>query len=271
MGATTSGDGPPYLIEDPDTVVDAHALIDDDATLAAEPLEVGAELAVADGSISAEQLAARVGEASHLVDFLARVVSRATGYREAAELASVGREALVDAARAYDRARGRFEAFAAQRMRWKMIDHVRREGRHRGTRRRAHALAASEVVASAIGDEPTSGALPTEEAAQGALATALARHAEALVVGLVLGGAGPDALPDSGPDPERAVVELRAREVLHAAVAALPERQRTIVERHYFHEERFDHIAESLGVSKSWASRLHAQALIDLGRALRRR
>ena len=53
------------------------------------------------------------------------------------------------------------------------------------------------------------------------------------------------------------------------ALSLLPPRQRAIVERHYFGGERFDEIAESLGVSKSWASRLHAQAMAALAERLR--
>ena len=42
-----------------------------------------------------------------------------------------------------------------------------------------------------------------------------------------------------------------------------------VTERNYFGDERFDDIARSLGVSKSWASRLHAQAMRALAERLR--
>ncbi|PIW01840.1 MAG: RNA polymerase subunit sigma, partial [Deltaproteobacteria bacterium CG17_big_fil_post_rev_8_21_14_2_50_63_7] len=38
---------------------------------------------------------------------------------------------------------------------------------------------------------------------------------------------------------------------------------------YYFEDRRFDEVAEELGISKSWASRLHAKALSLLGKQLR--
>jgi DNA-directed RNA polymerase specialized sigma24 family protein len=48
----------------------------------------------------------------------------------------------------------------------------------------------------------------------------------------------------------------------------LSEGERQLVERHYFRGEAFNDIAESLGISKSWASRMHAKALLCLREAL---
>ena len=39
--------------------------------------------------------------------------------------------------------------------------------------------------------------------------------------------------------------------------------------RHYLEGARFDHVAEELGLSKSWASRLHTRALTRLSKRLR--
>lgn len=286
VGSTVGG-GPPFVIEDPDTVVDDGLVaIEDEPTLHGG---IGADEGAGDGPPTipagappepvevviprdAAQIAALVDEARGVVDRVARSVARLVGYREVPELCSVGRAALVEAARVHEAGRTPFVSFAAQKMRWAMIDHVRREGHARGARRRAHAVAASDLVAEVRGSELAADGrppeLPTEETARDALSAALARHAEALAVGLVIAERrGP--VPDPALDPEHAVTERRAHEQLHAAVARLPERQRTIVERYYFEEERLERIAESIGVSKSWASRLHAQALAQLGRALR--
>ena len=51
---------------------------------------------------------------------------------------------------------------------------------------------------------------------------------------------------------------------VRTAVAELPEQERTLVERHYFGGERFDKVAAELGLSKSWASRLHTRAVARL-------
>jgi RNA polymerase sigma factor for flagellar operon FliA len=42
-----------------------------------------------------------------------------------------------------------------------------------------------------------------------------------------------------------------------------------LVRRHYLQGERFDHVAQQLGLSKSWASRLHTRAIRRLSRRLR--
>ena len=52
-------------------------------------------------------------------------------------------------------------------------------------------------------------------------------------------------------------------------VAGLPEKERTLVERPYFHGEQLDQAAASLGLSKSWGSRLHARAIEAIASALK--
>ena len=54
-----------------------------------------------------------------------------------------------------------------------------------------------------------------------------------------------------------------------AAIAALPDEEAQLVRRHYLEGERFDHVAQSLGLSKSWASRLHTRAMQRLAKRLR--
>jgi RNA polymerase sigma factor for flagellar operon FliA len=49
----------------------------------------------------------------------------------------------------------------------------------------------------------------------------------------------------------------------------LPENEAVLVRRHYLEGERFDHVAKELGLSKSWASRLHTRAIKRLTEALR--
>jgi RNA polymerase sigma factor for flagellar operon FliA len=55
-------------------------------------------------------------------------------------------------------------------------------------------------------------------------------------------------------------------------VARLPdERERSLIERHYFDDEQLSTIAEELGVSRPWASRLHARAIRNLATDFRAR
>jgi RNA polymerase sigma factor for flagellar operon FliA len=102
-----------------------------------------------------------------------------------------------------------------------------------------------------------------------ALRALLRAHAGALAVALVAASGDMAGATDPGEDPEQAVLRAAAAATLRKAVVQLPPEQRALVERHYFGEERFDEIAADLGISKSWASRLHAQAVGALAAALR--
>ena len=53
------------------------------------------------------------------------------------------------------------------------------------------------------------------------------------------------------------------------AAPELPEQERTLVAGHYFEGRRFDEVAASMGLSKSWASRLHTRAVSRLTKRLR--
>ncbi len=220
-------------------------------------------------------------EALVAVDPLAIKLARQLGaLGESEELAAVGRAALVEIVGAYDPGKGPFLPFARARLKWAMLDSVRRETHGRMFSSRACALAAAERVAQeARGEAPAPG-LP-EEAHVKRLRGVLAAQAAAMVASLAAPFA--DEGTSTGeqrvvarrggrprePSPEDILLLRRQRDALRDAVARLEPRAREIVERHYFGGERFDHIAESLGVSKSWLSRLHAQALEQLGEAMK--
>jgi RNA polymerase sigma factor for flagellar operon FliA len=52
------------------------------------------------------------------------------------------------------------------------------------------------------------------------------------------------------------------------ALAKLPDKERALVEKHYFEGKNLLDAGAELGISKSWASRLHAQAIGRLRRWL---
>jgi RNA polymerase sigma factor for flagellar operon FliA len=51
---------------------------------------------------------------------------------------------------------------------------------------------------------------------------------------------------------------------LREAIDALPERERALVTKHYWEGKNLLEAGAELGMSKSWASRLHAQAVEKL-------
>jgi RNA polymerase sigma factor for flagellar operon FliA len=141
-----------------------------------------------------------------------------------------------------------------------MLDHVRRE-----THGRAHAARARAVAALAHVDESplaTESAEPTEESNRDHLRGLLAAEAGALFIGLTTAGSEPSS---AAADPEEALVRERAKAALRGALDALPERDRGILERHYYKGEPFEAIAQTMGLSKSWLSRIHSRLLAGLG------
>ncbi|HEX3468107.1 MAG TPA: sigma-70 family RNA polymerase sigma factor [Candidatus Elarobacter sp.] len=76
---------------------------------------------------------------------------------------------------------------------------------------------------------------------------------------------------DLAADPQQIVLERLKRERIHAAIDALPPRQRDVVLGHYFAERHLRILAESLGISPQRVSQLHLMAIdrlrADLGHA----
>ena len=164
------------------------------------------------------------------------------------DLVAFGFGGLLEAERRFDPSRGvRFRTFAYHRVRGAMLDGVRKMAH---LPRRAHERHQSE-------DESELTAAPM------ALDTAFTRISGSLTTGSVLHGELPDA------SPEAALLKHESIAGLLAALPRLSERHRMVVRAHYFEGRSLDDIAQQLGVSKSWASRLHTQALGRLRQALR--
>jgi RNA polymerase sigma factor for flagellar operon FliA len=194
-----------------------------------------------------------------------RMARRLGGTVPVDDLVSIGNFALVEIARSWDPARSAFGAHATIRLRWAMLDGVRKETHGRRAAARASALLCSERLADAYEANAYEGTATTsEQDDQAAFAEMLGGHAAAMVLGLV--AHGPDGSSAETPEERLAAVETAAR--VRAVVAALPDRERALVERHYFGDEQFDAIARDLGITKSWASRLYQRAVSVLARQL---
>lgn len=212
-----------------------------------------------------------------LVEIVARQVARTIGSSvELDELLSFGREGLLDAARRYDASRGvPFRAYANFRVRGAIFDGVRKLSRlPRRLHERLNGLAAAAAVSEgALEDHASRSRARTPEAADAALAEHLANMATALAVGLV----APTAYDEEGErlavstteDPEAEYARAELLTVIRSAIGELPHEEAELVRRHYLEGERFDHVAQDLGLSKSWASRLHTRAIGRLTKKFR--
>ena len=133
--------------------------------------------------------------------------------------------------------------------------------------RRLHQMRKVAEAADLVGEsvaESQAGATPEQkadlEANLAAIDDALGKITAAYVIEAM--GQSED---DRTATPEDALAEkqhgARREAQLHAVLATLPEREAAVVRGFYFEGRVLDDIAAELGVSKSWASRIHTRAL----------
>jgi RNA polymerase sigma factor for flagellar operon FliA len=89
-----------------------------------------------------------------------------------------------------------------------------------------------------------------------------------LALGLLLEQPVEPADESAGANPYAATALAQAAGRVRQLVGRLPERERTLVELHYFRHEAFQDIAARFGISKGRVSQLHAQALKRLRKLL---
>jgi RNA polymerase sigma factor FliA len=230
------------------------------------------------GAQDAPEILERFNATLDLVDMIARQVRRTLGRGvELGDLVGYGCAGLMDAAQRFDPARGvPFRAYASYRVRGAIIDGVRTMSRlPRRTHERLTALAAAGEYGRGAAEDAfvpqPPGAQPKD--AERALDEHMAGMATAIALGLVAapgrGEEGEHIGVAAGADPEAAVADAELLDVVRRAIGDLPSEEAELVRRHYLEGERFDQVAAKLGMSKSWASRLHTRAIGRLTKRLR--
>jgi len=222
----------------------------------------------------APEVLARFHAELDLVDLVARQMGpRAGGTTTLDDLRSFGREGLLQAARSFDPARGvPFRRWANMRIKGAVIDGLRRwGGLPRRVYRELRGIEAGDRMLEAYDEEDAAGPATSAQAADERLTSYLAGIATAIAVGTMVAAPRENVDPD-GRDvtPEDLLGEAQLVARVKAIVEGLPDQERTLVQRHYFGGETLDQAAASLGLSKSWGSRLHARALEAIGDELRR-
>jgi RNA polymerase sigma factor for flagellar operon FliA len=205
-----------------------------------------------------------------LVQAIARKVKKTLGARiELDDLVAYGSKGLVEAAERYDARPGvAFTTFAYYRIRGAMFDGLRTMGwysradyaRYRAEERANEYLQShSDRPATASGASQAADAGEALAAVAQVLSGVAAVHITSLEAAATVADttfAAPDARIDLGR------LGTRVRE----AVTKLPEKERRLMELYYFEEKTLEEAGGVLGLSKSWACRLHARA-VDLLRA----
>jgi len=221
------------------------------------------------------EVLARIHEGLEVVEMLARQLRRQCGpHVQLDDLVSQGRETLVATARSFDPERGvPFRKWANLRIRGAMIDAIRSQGNlPRTVYRKLRALqAADRVHATAVEERPSADALSPDEAAT-KVSEQLGSAAMAMAIGF-LSMRADEALEeavDANGSPEDLVGRTELLAQLREAIARRPDAERLLLERHYFEDVAFEETARELGLSKSWASRLHSRAIEALAKEFRR-
>jgi RNA polymerase sigma factor for flagellar operon FliA len=223
-------------------------------------------------SKDAPEVLARFRTELDLVDLNARQLARRLGASAVTfdDLRSFGQEGLLQAARTFDESRGvPFRRWANLRIRGAMIDGIRQWGTlPRRVYRELRAVSAADRLQETYDEEDAANPAGAAEAADARLTGYLAGIATAMALGSATASAAQAESDDGTPEQLASKAELIER--VKVIVARLPHAERALVERHYFGEETLDQAAASLGLSKSWGSRLHARAIDAIARELRK-
>lgn len=196
---------------------------------------------------------------------VSELLGRVPAYVSRDDLASAGSFALVQAAQAYDAETGvPFARYAALRIRGALLDELRSmDWVSRGARQRARRVStASDELTSKLGRTPTREELATSMGTGVADIDAARGDAERRILSIeAFDSAIADTVSEPSMGPEESLLVNEKMQHLHAAVKALPERLRYVVEELFFHERPVVELAEELGVTQSRISQLRTEAL----------
>jgi len=199
---------------------------------------------------------------------VADMIARVPRHIPRDELTSAALFGLVQAARAFDPERGvTFDRYARRRMQGALLDDLRsRDWASRGVRAAARKVrSVTDELTVTLGRTPTEG---EAAAAAGLSANDVSRLNEDVHRATVLNydsvfrdSEDCDALSTADADPGEVILRRERRAYLRDAVAALPERLRTVVVGCFFEERPMLDLARELGVTESRVSQMKAEAL----------
>lgn len=191
------------------------------------------------------------------------IYPRVRGHVAFEDVIALANAGLAEAAQRYDPARGAsFATFAWYRVHGAIIDGLRKSTQlPRRTWARLIALRAAGEYLEHRGERDRGGAATPPGDTLEAVARAMSAIRTMYMLSL-------EALRDRGfdaagelPAPPDGLDRARTAARLHEAIARLPDKERAIVTKHYFEGKTLLEAGAELGLSKSWASRLHAQAV----------
>lgn len=205
----------------------------------------------------------------------ALIHARCGKHIELEELIALANAGLAEAAASYRADQGAaFSTWAWYRIQGSMLDGLRKfSNLPRRTWATLTALRAANDYLENLGEREAGavkrGAQPKQgKDALGAVKDALASIRTMYMTSLeTLQDAGFDK-EDPDVSPSADVDRGRMARALRIALSRLPEKERALVTKHYYEGKNLLEAGVELGISKSWASRLHAQAVEKLRAAV---
>ena len=190
------------------------------------------------------------------------------------DLIADGQVGLAEAAREFDAGRGvQFTTFAYYRIRGAIYDGISKMSWTSRARYRRHRYEQMANAALAEANAMSAAAASTtldEDAHWFRSVTEKLAVIHLASRGDERGGIRESSLEDPRASPAATVAGREICQKLRDLVGTLPPTERRIVEMVYFDGLTLQEAANRLGISKSWASRLHARTLENLARSLRR-
>jgi RNA polymerase sigma factor for flagellar operon FliA len=210
-----------------------------------------------------------------LVQSVARKLrAQITARVEFDDLIGYGSKGLIEAAERFDPKHGvAFTTFAYYRIRGAMLDGLRTMGwysradyaRYRAEERANQYLQnqSDRDGAAATGLKETGSVVPSPPSTEATLASLAEVLGSIATVHITSLDAAATVADERLPPPDAQLDSGRLSARLRDAVKALPDRERNLMELYYFADKNLEEAGAVMGLSKSWACRLHARA-VDL-------
>ncbi|MEO8841893.1 MAG: sigma-70 family RNA polymerase sigma factor [Kofleriaceae bacterium] len=199
------------------------------------------------------------------------IFPRVKEHVELDELVALANAGLAEAAQRYDPAKGAaFPTFAWYRVQGSIVDGLRKSSNlPRRTWAKLVALRAASDYLEHRGERDVGATASGAKPAEGADALAQVKSELAAIRTMYV--LSLDTLQDQGFDQadhssgaDEKLDTNRASAKLRAAIEALPEKEQALMKKHYWEGKNLLEAGAELGISKSWASRLHAQVVEKL-------
>ena len=214
-------------------------------------------------------------ECQGLVRHLAQQVrSRTPAWIETDDLIGYGQVGLLQAARDFDPAKGtKFSTFAYYRIRGAIFDGVHKLSWFRADRdpETKYNQMADSLLQTTMSETTSTESGKTVELTHEA--SWFSRIASSLAIVYLASadeeGRTADVVDESAPAPWFGLVQRETSGKLREAMERLPPDAAALIRAVYYEDRTLQEAADRLGISKSWASRMHARALEQLARHMK--